>query len=323
MSDADYALIGDIGGTNARFALVRRGSREPEQIRVLATGEFANLDAAITRYMDDVGIAGVDEACVAIAGPVQRENLQLTNSHWDFSRARIQQTLGFTTFKVINDFTAMALGVPHVGTAHLVSVGHGQREPVERAPRLVIGPGTGLGVAGLLWVRGYWIPLASEGGHVDFAPTTDVEIEILRRLRVEYGRVSVERLVSGTGLVDLYRILSELRGLRSEPMTPASVTQAALAATDPVAIETLQLFCEIFGRAAGNAALTLGAQGGVFICGGIIPRVIDFFRQSRFEQGFLDKGRMSNFLKKIPIQVVTHPHTGLLGASEALSNPEV
>ncbi|KAA7897560.1 glucokinase, partial [Salmonella enterica subsp. enterica serovar Lubbock] len=156
----DYTLVGDIGGTNARFALVRRGGHVPEQIRVLATNEFANLDTAISHYLKDLGIAGVDEACVAIAGPVQRETLQLTNSHWCFTRAGMRRLLGFTTFKVINDFTAMALGVPHVETAHLVTVGHGSA-PVERAPRLVIGPGTGLGVAGLLWARGVWIALAS------------------------------------------------------------------------------------------------------------------------------------------------------------------
>jgi len=322
VSDADYALVGDIGGTNARFALVRRGAYEPEQIRVLATNEFANLDTAVSQYLTEVGVQGVDEICVAIAGPVQRENLQLTNSHWHFTRAEIMQRLGLSRFKVINDFTAMALGVPHVDAAHLISVGQGNA-PVPSAPRLIIGPGTGLGVAGLLWVRDVWIPLASEGGHVDFAPTSDVEMDILRKLQAQYGRVSVERILSGAGLVALYQILSERQDRAPGQMTPANVTQAAMTGEDSIAVDALQLFCEILGRVAGNAALTLGAQGGVFICGGIVPRFIDFFRQSRFEQAFLDKGRMRDFLRNIPIQVVTHPHTGLLGASEALLNPEI
>src|SRR5690606_16639819 len=133
----------------------------------------------------------------------------------------------------------------------------------------------------------------------------------------------VERLLSGAGLVALYQILSELQDRAPGQMTPANVTQAAMTGEDSIAVDALQLFCEILGRVAGNAALTLGAQGGVFICGGIVPRFIDFFRQSRFEQAFLDKGRMRDFLRNIPIQVVTHPHTGLLGASEALLNPEI
>ena len=222
---------------------------------------------------------------------------------------------------MINDFTAMALGVPHVSDGQLVQVGGGDGDA--GCPRLVIGPGTGLGVSGLVPARSGWVPLATEGGHVDYAPTDDVEMDVLRILRRRFGRVSVERILCGEGMVSLHQALAEMAGEVPQWRTPAELTRAALEQADPAALTALHRFCEILGRVAGNAALTLGARGGVYLCGGIVPRFVDFLKSTRFREGFEDKGRMRGYMEAIPVAVVMEPYTGLLGAAEALTNPEV
>ena len=321
MTATQYSLVGDIGGTNARLALVERGSVRPHAIKVLSCGDYNNLDGAVRDYLARVGVAGVGEACLAVASPMRGTQVRMTNNHWRFDTEEVRQQFGWSAFKVMNDFTAMALGVPHVADGQLVHVCGGPGD--SRRPRLVMGPGTGLGGSGLVPIRQGWVPLMTEGGHVDFAPTDDTEMAVLRILKARFGRVSVERILCGQGLLNLYQAHAEIQGVPAPLDAPEKITSAALNNTDALACHTLRHFCELLGRVAGNAVLTLGSTGGVFLCGGILPRFLDFFLESPFRNGFEDKGRMRPLLEFTPVYVVTEPYTGLLGAAEALGNPEV
>ena len=309
MTATSYSLVGDIGGTNARFALVREGEVQPQAIEVLPCSDYENLDAAIVDYLRRAGIEAVGQACLAVASPVRGTQVRMTNNHWRFDIEDVRQQFGWSAFKVINDFTAMALGVPHVPESHLVHV--------------CGGPGTGLGVSGLVPIHNGWVPLMTEGGHVDYAPTDDLEMQVLQILRARFGRVSVERILCGQGLLNLYQAHAEIRGVAAPLDAPEKITAAAVDASDALARETLGHFCAILGRTAGNAVLTLGGLGGVYLCGGILPRFLEFFLESPFRNGFEDKGRMRPLLEFTPVYVVTETYTGLLGAAEALGNPEV
>ncbi|AHI29349.1 glucokinase [Marinobacter similis] len=321
MTDTQYSLVGDIGGTNARFALVKQGDVRPQAIEVLRCGDYDNIDSAVTDYLARVGVSEVSEACFAVASPVRDTQIRMTNNHWRFDTEEVRAQFGWRAFKVINDFTAMALGVPHVPEEHLVRVCGGPGD--SRRARLVIGPGTGLGVSGLVPLQHGWVPLMTEGGHVDFAPTDDTEMAILRILKARFGRVSVERILCGQGLLNLYQAHAEIQGVAAPLDAPEKITAAALEQVDSLARHTLRHFCEILGRVAGNGVLTVGGTGGVYLCGGILPRFLDFFLESPFQKGFEDKGRMRPLLEYTPVFVVTEPYTGLLGAAEALANPEV
>ncbi|GAA0584352.1 glucokinase [Halomonas salifodinae] len=316
------ALIGDIGGTNARFALVTPGAFEPHDILSLPCADYPGLVEAVNDYLTRVGASGAQaprEACLAFACPIRGDRVKMTNNHWAFSRREAQQALGLELFKVINDFTAQALGVPHVAEQDLVEVQPG--EALAHTARLVIGPGTGLGVAGLFPGRQAWIPLPTEGGHVTFAPTDEREQNLLRHFRNRYGRVSVERILCGQGLLDLYLAHCSLKGAPPRYASPAEVSEAA--GEDPVARDTLLRFLKILGDVCGDAALTMGARGGVYLCGGILPRLLDWLPRSRFREAFTAKGRMGDYTGAIPVHVVTAAWPGLLGAAEALHNPEV
>ncbi|WP_226610605.1 glucokinase [Marinobacter nauticus] len=321
MTAEHYSLVGDIGGTNARFALVGQGSIEPEAIEVLHCRDYENLDQAVVTYLKRVGVASVRQACLAVASPLRGTRVTMTNNHWRFDIEAVRQVFGWSAFKVINDFTAMALGVPHVSDANLVHVCGGPGDPGR--PKLVMGPGTGLGVSGLVPIRNGWVPLVTEGGHVDFAPTDDTEMEVLRLLRSRFGRVSVERILCGPGLLNLYQAHAEIRGVAAPLDAPEKITAAAVDASDALAGEVLRHFCEMLGRTAGNSALTLGSLGGVYLCGGMLPGFLDFFLESPFREAFVAKGRMRPLMEFTPVYVVTEPYTGLLGAAEALGNPEV
>ena len=317
----ELALVGDIGGTNARLALVHSGQVQPEAVEILACSDYENLDTAVVDYLRRVGVERVSQACLAVASPVSDGQVRMTNNHWRFGIDETRNQFDWREFKVINDFTAMALGVPHVRPDQLIKICGGAGEAARA--KLVIGPGTGLGVSGLVPSRDGWVPLMTEGGHVDFAPVDDREMAILRILRARFGRVSVERILCGQGLMNLYQARAEIEGVAAPLSSPQLITEAALGASDPLARGTLRHFCEILGRVAGNAALTIGALGGVYICGGIIPRFVDFLAESSFRTAFEDKGRMRPLMQSTPVFVVTEPYTGLLGAAEALVNQEV
>lgn len=322
MTTDNYSLVGDIGGTNARFALVSSGEMVPEAVEVLPCRNYDNIDAAISDCLQRLGVAKVQGVCLAVAAtPGPGTQVKMTNNHWRFDSEELRHRFGWAQFKVINDFTAMALGVPHVAAEKLVHVCGGPGNTSR--PRLVIGPGTGLGVSALVPSCNGWVPLITEGGHVDFAPVDDSEMAILNILKARYGRVSVERILSGQGLMNLYQAHARIQEVAASRDTAETITKAALDDSDALARLALSHFCEILGRVAGNAVLTLGSTGGVYLCGGILPHFIDFFLQSPFQKAFEDKGRMQPMLAATPVYVVTESYAGLLGAAEALVNPEV
>jgi len=322
------ALLGDIGGTNARFALTTPGAIAPHSIHSLPCADYSGPVAAIRDYLTRVGIDGTDledsqtprEVCLAFACPVHNERIAMTNNPWNFTRQEVREALGLTLFKAINDFEAQALGVPHVAEHELVTLQAGVTAP--HAARLVIGPGTGLGMAGVFPGRHGWIPLPTEGGHVSFAPTDKQEQALFDHFRHHYGRISVERLLCGQGMLNLYFAHCALSGASPSCDSPAAVTRAA-ANGDALAKETILRFLKILGDVSGDAALTLGARGGVYLCGGILPRLLDWLPDSLLLEAFTNKGRMHRYTAEIPVRVVTAPWTGLLGAAEALHNEEV
>lgn len=309
------ALIADIGGTNARFALTFGDSLEAMHAENLAVDDFGNIDIAINHYLDKVGVAIPKRVCIAIACPTHNDRISMTNNGWVFSKAKLQDSLGIERLSVINDYAAMAMAAPNLTDTDRLKVGSG--EALAGFPVAVLGPGTGLGVSGLVHYHGHPAPIVTEGGHVDFAPTNEQEIEILRFLLRKHEHVSAERLLSGMGLENIYQALAAMRGEQVELLKPAQISALAFDSGNKLALDTLDQFCAILGNVAGNTALTYGSQGGVFITGGIIPRMLDFFAQSSFRQRFEAKGRFVEYMQAIPTFVVTHKQPGLLGAAAA------
>lgn len=316
MMAGSWSLVGDIGGTNARFALVRDGEVRLHCPLSLATADHETVGRALSVYLEQAGHPRVEAACLAVAGPVRQPEARLTNGQWAFSIPELKQAFGWSRLDVINDYHAMALGVLEVPEAGLVSVSKGAG--VKGLPRLVIGPGTGLGMAALVPSDGGWLPVVTEGGHVDFPVVTDVEVAILRKLQARFGRVSAERVLSGDGLLALYRAHADIQGVAAPLASPQAITGAATDRSDALAVKVLMHFCELLGRAAGNAVLTLGAFGGVYLTGGILARFPDFLAASPFLDGFTDKGRMTPLLTDTQVQLVTDSQAGLLGAARAL-----
>lgn len=314
------ALVGDIGGTNARFALVVPGEFELQHIDTLPTANYDSLADALHAYIEKVGCEMPRDACLAFAAPVHHDEIKMTNNPWVIRKSEIIREFDFKIFKAINDFTAQALGLPHIGVEDLHAVGDGTS--AEGCARLVIGPGTGLGVAGLAPSQRYWIPLAGEGGHASFAATDSFEDKLLVWFRKQYGRVSIERILCGQGLLDLYRAHSEFEGAPAVFESPAEVTEAALAG-EALPRKVVLCFCHILGHAVGDIALTLGARGGIYLVGGILPRILPLLDESDFREALADKGRMGEYTKEIASWVVTAKWTGLLGSAEALYNEEV
>ncbi len=315
-----YGLVGDIGGTNARFALWR--GRGPEKIKILSCRQYPTLEEAIQVYLRDmltVHDIRPSMAALAVAGPVTDDHVNLTNLGWNFSIEEMRRDLGFEHFEVFNDFRALALSLPHLQEKDLFKVGPDENEP-ERAPKLVLGPGTGLGVAGLVPCGENWIAVPGEGGHVSFAPENEQEDRILSWFRREVGgRVSVERLICGPGLEMLYRGMCKLEGWSPQCHDAADITAAALANAPNERI-VLDMFCGMLGSLAGDLALVYNAFGGVYIGGGIIPRMLDFFADSSFRLRFEDKGRMTPLTSSMPTSVITHPTPALTGAIAALQH---
>lgn len=323
MSDLPL-LLADIGATNARFGLVRDGALN--ESRILACADYASPADAALAFLADIPAADRPrQGAFALAGPVLGDEVTMINRGWTFSLEATGKALGLDRFVAVNDFTAVALAAPRLGPADMMKVGGGTATP--GAPIAVLGPGSGLGVSGLLprpgngREKGGWVALSGEGGHATMAACDDREAEVLAALRARFGHVSAERVLSGPGLSALYAALAEVNGdLLSEPPEAVEITAAGMSGSDPLAVETLELFCALLGTAAGNLALTLGAAGGVLVAGGIIPRLGERFARSPFRARFEDKGRLRPYLQKIPTAVITHPLPAFLGLMQALED---
>ena len=310
------ALVGDIGGTNARFALW-----ENEQLRsvsVLATADYACPEDAIKVYLKGLGLSlgAVGAVCLSVAGPVDGDAFRFTNNHWRLSRAAFCQALLIDHLLLINDFSAMALGMTRLQPEDVRQVCPGIADPMR--PAVVIGPGTGLGVGTLLNLGdAQWMALPGEGGHVDLPMSNPREVQLWQHIYNEIGHVSAESILSGSGLPRVYRAICAVDGHTPVIDSDRAITAAALAG-EPVALQVLEQFSCWLGRVAGNNVLTVGGRGGVYIVGGVIPRFADIFLNSGFARSFADKGCMSDYLKGIPVWLVTAPYPGLIGAGVAL-----
>jgi glucokinase len=309
-------LIADIGGTNARFALISGEDDKHLAERVLPCADFVNPVAAVERYLEQSGIASRPvEAAFAVATPITGDRVKMTNHVWSFSIEETRKQMGLERLIVINDFTALAMALPYLQAADLHKVGPG--DPVVGAPVALLGPGTGLGVSGLVPSGKRWIPLQTEGGHVTFSPADDREVEILRIVRRNFDHVSAERLISGQGMMNLYHALAEIEGKQAEPLTPPDITQRCLAGSCPLCVDVMKTLCGMLGTVAGNLALSLGARAGVYIGGGIVPRLGDFFENTSFRYWFERKGRFSDYTAAIPTYVIRAKHPAFVGVSKA------
>ncbi|MBA1205268.1 glucokinase [Pseudomonas capeferrum] len=309
-------LVGDIGGTNARFALWR--DNQLHDVQVFATTDYTSPEQAIERYLagHDIARGGVAAVCLAVAGPVDGDEFRFTNNHWHINRRAFCERLQVEQLLLLNDFSAMALGMTRLQPDEYRQVCEGQADPTR--PALVIGPGTGLGVASLLRLQpGHWLALPGEGGHVDLPVGNAREAAIRQQIEERIGHVSAESVLSGGGLVQLYQTICALDGQKPRYESPAQLTEAALAG-DPVALAVIEQFCRFLGRVVGNNVLTLGARGGVYIVGGVIPHFVELFLRSGFTEALVDKGCMSAYLTGVPICLVTAEFSGLLGAGVAL-----
>ncbi len=310
-------LLGDIGGTNARWAWQADAHCALQDISVLPCDASASLQESAFRYLAARGTEQPRTAAIGIATAVTGDEVRFTNNAWAFSIQAFQRALGLEHCLVINDFTALAMSLPALAATDLQAVGAGRA--VANAPMALIGPGTGLGVSGLASQGpGQWSALSGEGGHATVAAADDFESDLLAVLRRQFDHVSAERVLSGNGLINLYNAVCALEGVVAAPVEAADVTDRALARSDAQCERAVQLFASFLGNVAGNLALTLGARGGVYIGGGIVPRLGASFDSQLFRRRFEEKGRFQEYLRPIPTWIITAQTPALIGASRAL-----
>ena len=308
-------LVGDVGGTNARFALARNVDGRPvlEHVESFPAEIHPTFLDGVKAYLGGCPLKPTG-GVIAVAGPVTDGAIDLTNSPWRVSEDELQ-TLGLKPIRLINDFEALAWGAPVVPEDELASLG-GPAQGDPHAAIALVGPGTGFGVSALARdAHGCEMALPSEGGHACFAPGDEIEDEVLRILLRRYDRVSIERLICGPGLLNLHRALAEIDGRETHIDDPAQITAQALEDPSSPCGATLARFCAMLGAVAGDIALTTGARGGVYIAGGIAPRILPFIQASPFRRRFERKGRFQDYMAAIPTKVILHSHAALLGAA--------
>jgi glucokinase len=318
-SDSSYPrLLADVGGTNARFAWSQQPNAPLSNIHQYSCHKYGSLQLAIAQYLADHGKPSPASCGIGIANPVTGDQVSMTNHDWSFSISALKKALAVSRLAVVNDFTALALSLPMLAANDLRQIGSGKRVAGEALG--VIGPGTGLGVSGLLsGADGVPVAVAGEGGHSTLAANDDLESDVIALLRKRFGHVSAERVLSGPGLVNLYEACAQLDKLAVLRLAPQEVIARARADEDRHCQMALELFCRFLGGMAGNLALTLGARGGIYIGGGIAPRLLPELAKSGFRERFEGKGRYQKYLADIPtfvIDAVASP--ALLGASRAL-----
>ena len=312
----EFALIGDVGGTTARFALADLAQTPPKisNIRDYPSRAYAQSCDAIRAYLDDsksFPFPGV--AVIAVAGPIENGAVRFTNLGWTISQAELNE-LGIPHAMLLNDFEALALSTLRLEAGDLHALGNAG-EGIADGTVAIIGPGTGFGASALVRGGGHAVAMATEGGHASFAPADETECEILRLLARKFPHVSIERILSGPGLQNLHEALDEIDGIADGTHEPDEITRRALAG-EATFLRTLQRFCAILGSVAGDVALSYGARGGVFIAGGIAPAILPFLEKSEFRSRFEAKGRFGAYLRAIPTRVILHDHAAFLGAAE-------
>lgn len=315
-------LVGDIGGTNARFAIADARSLEVHHTGYRRTADFAGIHEAIQSYLAEeaCGIRPT-HAAIAVACPVGDDYIRLTNNHWQFSASELQSQLGLAELRMLNDFTVQALAIPHLDARDFTLVG--PDVPRRKGAAIgVLGPGTGLGVSGLVPDgRNSWVALSGEGGHAGVVPENEEEMEILRFAWKEFGRTSIERLVCGSGIAFLYRALCHIRGIEPQDPQQEKVVERAVSGTCETSRATVMQFCAFLGGFSGDLALTLGARGGIYIAGGVVPRFGALFAQSPFRDRFENKGRFRGYNATIPTYVVApHDNPALIGAASVFQD---
>lgn len=316
-------IVADIGGTNARFALVTDKDGDQfiiEHVNILSGSNYAQFTDALEAYIASLNGIKPTSACIAIAGPVDGDLVKMTNLPWSFSKQEIKKQFDLQSFEVINDFAAVAIASSRLTPENLISIKSGTINPT--ANKAVLGAGTGLGVAGLAHNAGAWLPISSEGGHVNMAPATVFEAEVITAAIKRYGHVSAENFLSGPGLVNLYTSICDVQGAAIQSFEPKDVTAKALDNSDEQCRQTLSTFCAFLGTVSGNLTLTYGAKGGVYVAGGIVPRFIDFLRESDFIARFSEKGIMSHYVEDVPVNLIAYEQTAFLGAAAWLDQVE-
>ncbi len=313
-------LIGDIGGTNARFAIIADAGAEQVNFPNVRTAEFETIDDAIRATILEKSAVKPRSAILAVAGPISDDEIPLTNCDWIVRPKTMIEGLGFEDVLVVNDFEAQALAIADLSDENRQRLGSASGEMV--ASRVVLGPGTGLGVGSLIHARNTWIPVPGEGGHVDLGPRTKRDLQIFPHVETIEGRVSAEQILSGRGIINLYRAICTADGIDPVYTDPADITSHALAGTDHVAVETITLFSTYLGRVAGDMAMIFMARGGVFLSGGISQKILPALMKPEFRAAFEDKAPHSALLSTIPTYVVTHPLAALAGLSSYARKPE-
>lgn len=310
-------LIGDIGGTNARFALANPDRPGFHDAVTLQCADFASADDAIRHYLGELPAASPDVICLAAAGPVIDGTVQVTNNHWTLIATDIAANFACDEVRLLNDFEAVAYSITQLGAEDSEVIGLPDQRPALDGDFniAIIGPGTGLGIAGLIRRGQSIVPVVGEGGHIGFAPKSQAQVEILDALRSKFDRVSVERLVSGSGIENIYWALTRMHGEQRLQLTAQEIFAGNRDGDDPRASEAVQMFFEVLGQVAGDIALILGATDGVYLAGGIAKRYPEVLQSSSFRNAFDNKGRHRALMERIPTLLITHDEPGLLGAA--------
>jgi glucokinase len=311
-ANASIVLVGDIGGTNCRFALAHAGVLQHDSIETFATSVFPSLTLAAKHYLSKRN-AHVEQACIAIAGPVVGDQVHLTNYSWQFSIEQTRSELGLQHLRLLNDFEAVGLALAHLLPEQLEQIGG--TAPLPGSPKVALGPGTGYGATHVVSIGGKSIALPTEGGHISIAPSSTLELNICRWLLEQNLQITCENLLSGPGLEHIYRALSAVNGKAETRKNAAEIQHGAVDDADSLCVEALTVFCELLGTAARDQALGCLARGGVYIAGGIVQRFIPFLRSSQFRQRFEQSATMREVVTPIPVYIITEQFPGLIGAA--------
>jgi len=308
-------LIADVGGTNIRIALL--DGQAQHHLECFKCDDFDSLEAVVSQYLSNKNEVTVADACFGIAGPVHGEIFTMTNLGWTFSVASLKDAIGFNNVHFINDYTAISMSIPQLKDDDLSTLYAADGEP--DAPRIICGPGTGLGVAQLIKVDGYYECISGEGGHAEFAPNSLRQLNVLAALMAKFEHVSVERLLSGQGIVNIYQALALTDKIDPQQFDASQISQRFIKKSDALCVETMELFCDVLAQYLGNMVITSGAFGGVYIAGGIMPRIFQHIDKERFINSYSRKGRFKDYVLRAPIYLITQAQPGLIGASVYLS----